>query len=159
MGESAAMRPRQPLRLAAGALIAALLVAGCGGSSPSSAEKQFLARASLRCSALLASAAGAADSTKTDAPRDDVLAHAQLGLARSSQALLGLDAPATQRRAQIAVANAQQSGSRAIGQYLTDKQVNVSATSTDYNAVVQQLSQLQQVASGYQLKSCSLPVQ
>jgi hypothetical protein len=154
------MRPPEPLRPAlAGTVIAALVLAGCGGSSPSSAEKQFLAQAATRCSALLASAAGAADSTKTDAPRNDVLARAQVGLAQASQAILGLQAPAGQRTAQTSVAGAQQAGSRAIGHYLQDVQMNVGATSTDYNAIVQQLSQLQQVASGYQLKSCSLPVQ
>ena len=154
------MRPREPLRLAgAGVLIAALLVAGCGGSSQSSAEKQFLTQATFRCSALLASVSGAADSTKTDAPRDDVLARAQVRLAAAARGLLGLSPPASQRRAQVSVAVAQQSGSRAIGQYLLDKQVNVAATSADYNAIVQQLSQLQQVASSYSLRACSLPVQ
>lgn len=151
---------RAPLRPAgAGALIAAMLIAGCGGSSQSSAEKQFLSRATFRCSALLASVSGAADSTKTDAPRDDLLARAQVRLASASHAVLGLSAPASKRRAQVSVAAAQQSGSQAIGQYLLDKQVNVAATSADYNAIVQQLSQLQQVASNYQLRACSLPVQ
>ena len=140
-------------------VVASLAVAGCGGSGNSREDKQFVNTVNANCFARLSHVNEAADTTKTNAPRDNVLAQAQQELLSSKQELLGTAAPADKRQAQTEVSTLLGTSAIAIARYLHDKQVNEPATSDDWNRIIQQLSELDQVASGHGLRGCALPIQ
>jgi hypothetical protein len=141
------------------AALAAVAIAGCGGSGGSARDKAFVKAANARCFARLSPVAGAVDATKTDAPRDGIVARAQVQLLTAANDLDGMNTPADKRSGQTAVSQQLVTSSRAMGKYLRDKQVNEPETSDDWNAIVAQLSQLEQVASEHDLKACTLPVE
>jgi hypothetical protein len=153
------MRRRRKDRRAAVAALALLALAGCGGSGNTKEEKAFVTAANARCYNTLSPVREAADATKTNAPRDDVIAQAQTALSTAADNLDAMNAPASKRQVQAAVSGAMRSSSRAMGQYLQDKQSNEPATSGDWNNIVQQLSQLQQISYGDGIRACSIPVQ
>jgi hypothetical protein len=153
------MRSTRTDRRAALAVLALLALAGCGGSGNTKEEQAFVTAANAHCFNTLSPVREAADATKTNAPRDDVLAQAQNALSSAADNLDAMNVPASKRQAQQAVSGAMRSSSRAIGQYLQDKQSNEPATSADWNNIIQQLSQLQQISYGDGIRACSIPVQ
>ena len=153
------MRSTRTDRRAALAVLALVALAGCGGNGNTKEEQAFVTAANARCFNTLSPVREAADATKTNAPRDDVLAQAQRALSSAADNLEAMNAPASKRQVQQAVAGAMRSSSSAIRQYLGDKLINEPATSADWNNIIQQLSELQQISYGDGIRACSIPVQ
>lgn len=139
--------------------LGALVVAGCGSSTPSKPDQRFYSTVQQKCAQALGGVQGAADATKTNAPRDDVLAKAAVALHNASVAVADVSAPADQRQAQHGVAAELQTASATVSHYLQDQQSNVSQTSADYNGIIEHFSELQQFSARYALPACAIPVQ
>jgi hypothetical protein len=140
-------------------LTGAIAIASCGGgTTSSSASKQFRESAERRCTALLAPVSSAARFEKAHAPDDTALRQAARALKQAAAELSQLHAPRDQAASQRRVHDELRRSAAAIERYLVDRESNVSATSHDWRIIVGRLGELQRVASGAGLKSCSIPV-
>lgn len=140
-------------------LLVAVPVAGCGGTTLTKQDKQYMTDVQQRCASLLTPVEGAIDATKTNAPRDDVIARAATALSNAASAVLNVQPPSSQQQGHHVVSADLQTAAGAMQKYLRDQQKNVSQTTADYNGILEHLSQLQQDSSRYNVKTCALPTQ